>query len=51
MEQQDRESMDFEEIVQKAVNVQSKAGLKSSIIVRDLDICCLSGHWSSNSTA
>ena len=41
MEQQDRESINFEEIVQKAVNVKAKAGLRSSTMVWDLDICCL----------
>ena len=43
--------MDFKEMVQRAVNAESKAGLRSSIIVRDLDIRCLRGHRSSNSTA
>ena len=41
IEQQDRESVNFEEMVQKAVNVEVKAGLRSTIIVRDLDIHCL----------
>ena len=36
--------------MRKAVNVEAKAGLKSSIIVRDSDICCPRGHCSSNST-
>ena len=43
--------MDFEEMVQKAVNVESKAGLRSSTMVRDSDIRCPRGHRSSNSTA
>ena len=51
MEQQDWESMNFEEIVQRVVNVESKAGLRSSTMVRDLDICCPTGHRPSNSTA
>ena len=33
MEQQDRESMDFEEMVQRAVNAKAKAGLRSSTMV------------------
>ena len=51
MEQQDRELMDFEEMVQRAVNAEAKAGLRSSAIVRDLDIYCPRGHRPSNSTA
>ena len=43
--------MDFEEMMQKAVNVESKAGLRSSTMVRDSDIRCLKGHRPSNSTA
>ena len=35
--------------MQKAVNVQAKAGLKSSDIVQDSDICCPKGHRPSNS--
>ena len=38
-------------MVQKIVNVESKASLKSSTMVRNLDICCPKGHRSSNSTA
>ena len=44
IEQQDRESMDFEEMVQRAVNVETKAGLRSSTIIRDLDARCPRGH-------
>ena len=51
MEQQDRESMNFEEMMQRAVNEETKAGLKSSIMVRDSDIHCPRGHRPSNSTA
>ena len=51
MEQQDRESMDFEEMVQRAVNAEAKAGLRSSSMVRDSDIRCPRGHRPSNSTA
>ena len=32
--------MDFEEIVQRAVNAEAKEGLKSSTIVRNLDAHC-----------
>ena len=51
MEQQNRESMNFEEMVQRAVNVKAKAGLKSSIMVWDSDIHCHQGHCASNSIA
>ena len=51
MEQQNRESMDFEEMVQKAVNAESIAGLRSSAMVQDLDIRCLQGYHPFNSTA
>ena len=51
IEQQDWESMDFEEMVQKAVNAESKAGLRSNTMVRNSDICCPRGHRPSNSTA
>ena len=37
-------------MVQRAVNVETKAGLRSSTIVRDSDICCPKGHHPSNST-
>ena len=43
--------MDFEEMVQKVVNAEVKAGLRFSAMVRDLDIRCFRGHCSSNSTA
>ena len=51
IEQQDRESMDFEEMVQKAVNAEAKAGLRSSIIVRDSDAGFLRGHRLSHNTS
>ena len=51
MEQQDREAMDFEEMVQRAVNAEAKTGLRSSAMVRDSDIRCLRGHRPSKSTA
>ena len=51
MEQQDRESMDFEEMVQRAVNAETKAGLRSSIMVQDSDIRCPRSQCSSYSIA
>ena len=51
MEQQDRESIDFEEMVQKVVNAEAKLGLKSSTMVWDSNIHCPRGHRPSNSTA
>ena len=51
IEQQDRESMDFEEMVQRAVNAEAKTGLISSIMVWDLDACCLRGHRLSHNTS
>ena len=51
MEQQNQESMDFEEMVQKTVNAKAKAGLRSSTMVLDSDIRCPKGHCPSNSTA
>ena len=49
MEQQDRESMDFEEMVQRAVNAEVKAGLRSSTMVRESDARCPKGHRPSSS--
>ena len=37
MEQQDRASTSFEEMVQRAVNAKAKTGLRSSTMVQDLD--------------
>ena len=48
MEQQDRKSMDFEEIVQRAVNAEAKAGLRSSTIVWESDARCPRGHCPSH---
>ena len=36
--------MDFEEMVQRVVNAEVKAGLRSSIMVRELDARCPKGH-------
>ena len=44
MEQQDRKSINFEEMVQKAINTEAKAGLRSSTMVRDLNAHCRRGH-------
>ena len=41
--------MDFEEMVQKAVNAEVKVGLRSSAIVRDSDIHYPQGHRPFNS--
>lgn len=35
--------------MQKIVNVESKVGLRSSIMIRDLDIHCFKDHRPSNS--
>ena len=43
--------MDFEEMMQRAVNEEAKIGLRLSAIVRDLDIYCSRGHRPSNNTA
>ena len=51
IKQQDRKSMNFEELVQRTVNVEAKAGLKSSTIVRDSDIRCSKDHRLSKSIA
>ena len=51
IEQQNRESVNFKEMVQRAINAKAKAGLRSTIIVQDLDIRCSQGHCPSNNTA
>ena len=43
--------MDFEEMVQRAVNAEVKAGLKSSTMVRKLDARCPRGHRPSYNTS
>ena len=43
--------MNFEEMLQKALNAEAKTGLRSSTMVQDLDICCPRNHHFSNSTA
>ena len=51
IEQQDRESMDFEEMVQRAVNAEAKPGLRSSTMVGDSDARCSGGHRPSCNTS
>ena len=51
MEQQDWKSVNFKEMIQRAVNVKAKAGLRSIILVRDSDIRCPRGHCPYNNTA
>ena len=51
IKQQNREFMDFEEMVQKVVNAEAKAGLKSSTMVRGSDIHYLWGHRLSYNTS
>ena len=51
IEQQDREFMDFEEMVQRAVNAEAKAGLRSSTMVRKSDARCPRGHRPSHNTS
>ena len=50
IEQQDRASTSFEEIVQKAVNTEAKARLRSSTMVWDSDARCSRGHRLSHNT-
>ena len=51
MEQQNREFMNFEEMVQKTVNAEVKVGLRSSTMVRESDICYPRGHYPSYNTS
>ena len=51
IKQQDRKFVNFEEIVQRAVNAEAKASPRSTIMVRDLDIHCPQSHCLSNNTA
>ena len=44
MEQQDQASTSFKEMVQKAINAEAKAGLRSSTMVKDSDVYCPKGH-------
>ena len=51
IKQQNRASTSFIEIVQRAVNPEVKAGLKSSTMVRDSDARCPRGHCPSHNTS
>ena len=51
IEQKDREFINFEEMVQKTVNAEAKAGLRSSTMVRDLNAHCFRGHCPSHNTS
>ena len=51
MGQQDWECIDFKEMVQRAVNVEAKAGLRSSTIFRNSDAHCPRGHRLSHYTS
>ena len=44
IEKQDQALISFEELVQRAVNAEVKAGLRSSIIIRDSDAHYVKGH-------
>ena len=48
MEQQNRESMNLEEMMQKAVNAEAKTSLRSSTMVRDSDVHCPKGYHPSH---
>ena len=51
MEQQDRESMNIEGMIQKAINAEAKVGLRSSNIIWDLDARYPWGHRLSHNTS
>ena len=51
MEQQDRALTSFKEMLQRVVNAEAKAGLRSSIIVRNADSRCPRGHRPSQNTS
>ena len=51
IEQQDQKSIDFKEMVQKAVNAEAKAGLRSSTMVRESDAHCPRGYRPSHNTS
>ena len=51
MEQQDWASTSFEKIVQRAVNAEAKAGLRSSTMVRNSDARYPKGHRSYHNTS
>ena len=43
--------MNFEEMMQRAVNAEAKAGLKSSTMVRNPNVRCLRSHRPSHNTS
>ena len=51
MEYQNRETMDFEEMMQRAVNAEAKAGLKSSTMDQNSDVHWPRGHRPSHNTS
>ena len=51
IEHQDRALTSFKEIVQRVINTEAKIGLKSSIMVRDVDSHCSKGHCLSQNTS
>ena len=51
MEQQDRASTSFKEMVQRIVNIEAKAGLRSSTMVWHLDAYSSRGHHPSHNTS
>ena len=51
IEQQNRKSMNFEEMMQKAVNAEAKTVLRSSIMVQDSDARCPRSHRPSHNTS
>ena len=51
IEQQDRESMNFEKMMLKIVNVEAKVGLRFSTMAQDSHIRCSRGYRPSNSIA
>ena len=50
IKQQDREPIDFKEMVQRTVNAEAKVGLRSNTIVRDSDARCPRDNCPFNST-
>ena len=51
IEQQDQEFIDFEEMMQRTVNAEVNAGLRSSTMVRKSDARCPRGHRPSHNTS
>ena len=51
MEQQDLASTSFKEMMLRTVNTKAKAGLRSSIMIRNADSYCSRGHRPSQNTS